>query len=514
MVVDLTSDNCKHETPSPLLPPETNQPAYCEVQKEPMCLKVAISKSVLKTNNSNATNHGHDLKTHLQANIISSNTPRPVVISTKKKITAPSSRLKRKKEIKILPAIPKNEDLKIQSGSAKIFLKEASQDRFARIDVSEIIRNNIFQRVLTSHSNNGNHLADRTFLVKTESSLASRSEPICLKFSQVDVNSMKVDEVKKPEVIFDNSDAIFKKPADLKKPQETIKRPELTIEKIDTKFKKPESVAMKPAVTIKKLPMCTKKPEVIKPNEQISGNQRTGNFTKNLNNLCSDMQNVCLKRPRSESPLRKLEPSSGISLEPPLQKSEPEFIKLHSILKRPVTQIQIVERPAKKLKSLPEVPPEGMKNENVKTKSLPIIEVGDDAWYETVKNKLYLESELPTDITNIAMQDFSNQSFEVSKNASESFNYNDLSSEAFMNLDSYLMPPEIQPQEGLNSTSQGFVDNLTLQNSSQVPAFDYSNADLLFENNQNHISPVDLNENVWNSDGNPVYTELLPVYYS
>ena len=508
VIVDLPSDNCNDGILPQLFIPNSNQLTFPEVQKEPMCLKVSIAKSVLKTDNSNAKNR-HDLKTSLQQNIISSRTSRTSAVSTKRKIIVPLDHQKHRKEISILPAVSKNVDLKIQSGNTKNFPnKKPCQSGFTRLEVSQIIRNNILERTLTSHNNNENHLANQTFSMKKESSIASQSEPICLKFSQNNLVLSSLNQVKNPEGIFKKFDANFKKPVKFNEVEETIKRPELTIEIIDTNFKKPESVNKKSAVTIKKLETCSKKPQVIKPKEQINiplGNQYD----------CNHVQNVCLKRLDSKSPPRKLEPSFEIMREPLLQKSESDFIKLESILRRPVTPNEIVEPTPKKLKSLLKVLPKEIKSETcLKPKPLPVIEVGDDAWYETVKNKLYVENELPTDITNIAMQDFSNHSFDASQNASETFNYNDLSSESYMNLDTYLMSPEIQPQVRLNS-SQGIVDNnLTFQNSNQVPGLDCSNAYLFFENNQLQISPVNPNENTWSSDGNQVYTELLPVYYS
>ena len=490
--------------------PESNQPRYHEVQQEPMCLKIPTSNSSSNTSNSQTKNLPPNLKTILKINnndfcknINGSKT-------TLKKRTKPKplGQRKPKKTTPILPKIQKN----------------------FTIDLTSIMQS-INTNKNPSNSYERNHL--------------SQSEPICLKLSKKnplpDINK-NAFQVEKSKVISRKPELISKKPVMIfKKSEEIFKTPEVTIQKLEVHLKKPKAVIKKPEVTIRRLETSNKKPEVIKVNEQVNvqlqpkyqlkleaQEKKIGIFTRNLRSLCNDMQNIYIKKSHPESflqksnlPTQKQEPY----FETPtsnLQKSESPFPKLEVALKNP-------ELPFRKFSSDLQDSMEKAKKEEIvlsTLKPLPGVQVADGVWCEALEEKLFVECDSPTDITNMAMQDCPNsESCQTSENVSENLIFNDLSNEMLTNLDSYylMMTSRSQPLDGLHSNFEvmNVDNNFSLQcpdyqlGFNEAPGNDYLNVDtLMLENNQYLLSPVDSNETTWmDSNDNPVYAELQPVSY-
>ncbi|XP_043478695.1 inner centromere protein A-like [Leptopilina heterotoma] len=351
----------------------------------------------------------------------------------------------------------------------------------------------------------------------------------------------------KYEETIQKAKAISPKPKEEPKPKEVFIKPKVisTIRLIETEPKEAKAKVIQDSRKQKVIPTqinqssnppeesskakAVNNPEVILKNQptviisridkipEVKEETNNGAFKKNRVNikkmenrelqLFDNFEIVNLKRKRSKSDNLKIVLSRS--------KVNPEFVTESSSKNSKVSKSKNPKTNKKsnnkkrKVSKLPEVPPPPF----LPTKKSQSIEIIDDGWDNSVKEKLQVSNESPTDITKLAMQDAW-----IIPDFNEIQNDNiceDLTNENLIQMDPVLTSQLLQEYD---FTCQGidieiFDDHQVEGNS--LTGFTYENESEVLQVNQptviNLPTSVDLNENLWSNE-NLTYAELLPVY--
>ncbi|XP_051174022.1 general transcriptional corepressor trfA-like [Leptopilina boulardi] len=314
---------------------------------------------------------------------------------------------------------------------------------------------------------------------KSKKPKSKKSKVISNKFNQSSNISDK-ESSKDAEIISNNSEIILQNPEILKN------QPTVIINRID---------------------------EIHEPKEKVNNvSENKNKLSKIENKNCSNksydnFEIVNRKRKRSKSNDLKivLSRSNNSPESTSSSKSSPKNEETNSKISKLSPNLKSRNRKSKLLLKLSDVP-------SSSEKSSQIIEVIDDGWDNSVKAKLQVDSELPMDITKLAMQDTRNiNDFNNIQNIEENSSCDDLTNEILIQMDPFLTSQLLQEYDF--SSQEIDNENIDYQvRSNLINGFNYANeGDVILDLNQPTITSVDLNENVW-SDDNLTYAELLPVF--
>lgn len=235
---------------------------------------------------------------------------------------------------------------------------------------------------------------------------------------------------------------------------------------------------------------------------------------RELNQSFDNFQIVNLKRKRSKSDNLKIVLSrSKVNSEFVSESSSSKNNSKLSKSKNSKTPRNNKKRKISKLTEVPAPPPPPLPSPpRKKSQSIEII---DDGWDNSVKEKLQVNNELPTDITKLAMQDsWIIPHFNEIENVPNNFISEDLTNENLIQMDSVLSSQLLQEYD-FTCREIGIEIFDHQANGNSLTGFSYENESEVLQINQPTVislpTIVDLNENLWSNE-NFTYAELLPVY--